>query len=146
MYVNIRGVKGKRTSLIEQLDSENPHLFLLTETLLPTNANIQITGYTFFGRERQTKKGGGTGILVRNDIKNNVIPHTSERNIEMIWVSIRRKKCPLFIGCYYGKQESRCTQEEIKEEMYLLSEEIEEFKKEGQIIIFMDANEVQSQA
>ena len=64
MYVNIRGVKGKQTSLIEQLDYEKPHLFLLTETLLPTNANIKITGYTFFGRERQNKKGGGIGILM----------------------------------------------------------------------------------
>ena len=141
MYVNIRGAKGKRTSLIELLDSEKPHLFLLTETLLPTNANIQITGYTFFGKARLNKKGGGIAILVRNDIKNVIIPHISERNIEMIWVSIRRKKhCPLFIGCYYGKQESRCSIDEINEEMYQLSEEIEEYKKEGQIMIFMDGN------
>ena len=44
------------------------------------------------------------------------------------------------IGCYYGKQESRCNQDEISEEMNLLSEEIEEYKKEGEIVIFMDGN------
>ena len=30
MYVNIRGIKGKMCSLIEQIDSEKPAIFLLT--------------------------------------------------------------------------------------------------------------------
>merc|ERR1712228_531851 len=107
--------KGKRTSLMEHIDTENPHMFLLTETLLPTNCNVAIPGYSFFGRNRQDKKGGGVGVLVRNDVKNMVIPHTSERPVEMIWLSIRRtNNSPLFIGCYYGKQESRCKKEEIR--------------------------------
>ena len=63
MYANIRGVKGKRSSLIEQIESEAPHLFLLTETLLPANTLIHIMGYTFFGRARSDRKGGGIGIL-----------------------------------------------------------------------------------
>ena len=61
--------------------------------------------------------------------------------MEIIWISIRRKnKPPFFVGCYYGKQESRVSKEEIDDEMRLLSEEIEEFRKEGNIIIFMDGN------
>ena len=141
MYVNIRGIKGKMCSLIEQIDSEKPAIFLLTETLLSTNANIQISGYTFFGRARNGKSGGGVGVLVREDIRNSIIPHLTERNLEIIWISIRRKnKPPFFVGCYYGKQESRVSKEEIDDEMRLLSEEIEEFRKEGNIIIFMDGN------
>ena len=141
MYVNIRGIKGKRSSLIEQLDSEKPHIFLLTETLLPTNTGIQIDGYTFFGRARQNGKGGGVGILVRDDIKNSITPHISDRDIELMWISIRRKNhSPLFIGCYYGRQESRCSKEQIDQEMYLLSEEIGEYQNEGETIIFMDGN------
>ena len=50
-YANVRGIKGKRSSLIENLDSENPHVVLLTETLLPTDTDIHIQGYKFFGRE-----------------------------------------------------------------------------------------------
>ena len=141
MYTNIRGIKGKQSSLTEQLHSENPEVFLLTETLLPLNINIQIAGYTFFGRARHGKKGGGVGMLVRNDIKGSVIPHISERSIEMMWLSVKRKDSqPFFIGCYYGKQESRCKKEEIDEEMRLLSEEIEEYKNEGNVIICMDGN------
>ena len=104
MYANIRGLKGKRSSLIEQLNAEQPHLFLLTETLLLTDFDAQIEGYTFFSRARTGKQGGGVAILAREDICKNLIPHISDREIEMIWVSYKIKKCsPLFIGCYYGK-------------------------------------------
>ena len=92
MYANIRGLKGKRSSLIEQLAAEKPHFFLLTETLLTTDSDIQLDGYIFFGRARRGKLGGGVAILVRNDIRNLVVPHISDREIEMIWVSYRQKK------------------------------------------------------
>ena len=143
MYTNIRGVKGKRSSLIEHIHSENPQIFLLTETLLTTDNDIHIDGYTFFGKARKDRKGGGVGILVQNEIKNSVIPHISDGTIEIIWLSARRKKDPtrpVFIGCYYGKQETRCSKEEILVEMNNLSEEIERFQMEGEVIIFMDGN------
>ena len=141
MYSNIRGLKGKRSSLIEHLNSEKPHLFLLTETFLPTNADIGIDGYKSFCRAREKKQGGGVAILVRDDITNTVIPHISQRPIELIWVSVRRRgKSPLFIGCYYGKQEARCNKNDIDDEMFFLSEEIEEYSNEGDIFMAMDAN------
>ena len=141
LYSNIRGFKGKRSSLIDVLNEEKPQVVLLTETLLKTNSGVRIEGYTFFGKARENKSGGGTGILVRNDIKNSVAPHLSDRGMELIWISVRRRNCePCFIGCYYGKQESRCSNEEIKAEMESLSEEIAEMRKEGQIILFMDGN------
>ena len=97
MYTNIRGLKGKRSSLIEQLNAEQPHLFLLTETLLPTNFNVQIEGYTFFGRARTGKHGGGVAVLARDDICDSIIPHISDRDIEMIWVSYKVKKMPTLV-------------------------------------------------
>ena len=67
--------------------------------------------------------------------------HTTERNIEIIWISVRRKSLPpLLIAAYYGKQESRTTKDEIEREMTLLQEEIIEMKKEGELIIMMDGN------
>ena len=100
--------------------------------LLPTDFDAQIEGYTFFSRARTGKQGGGVAILARDDICKNIIPHISDRNIEMIWVSYKTKKCsPLFIGCYYGKQETRCSKEEITTEMESLSEEIQENMNEG---------------
>ena len=58
-----------------------------------------------------------------------------------MWISIRRKNFPpLFIGTYYDKQESRTSKEEIEKEMTLLTEEIEETKNNGEILLAMDAN------
>ena len=99
LYTNIRGIKGKMISLKQSLSENSPHLFLLTETQLRSNTGISTEGYTFFGRKREGKIGGGVGICVRNDIRPSIAAHISERSLEIIWVSIRRKKMPpLFVG------------------------------------------------
>ena len=140
MYSNPRGLKGKMTSLSCILDDMQPHLFLLTETQLRSNVGISITNYTFYGHSRENKTGGGVGFFVRNDIRENIFVHTSERNLEIIWASIRRKNTPpLLIGTYYGKQE-RISSEDIEKEMTMLREEIEERKNDGEIFLAMDAN------
>ena len=99
MYANVRGMKGKMTSLVEVIEGKNPHIFLITETLLQADTGINVKNYTFFGRKRGEGKGGGVGILVRKDVCPNVAPHISDRKIEMMWVSVRRKQLPpLMIG------------------------------------------------
>ena len=141
MYTNIRGMKGKKNSLIEILHDCEPQIFLLTETQLRSNTGMHIDGYKFFGRKREGKNGGGVGILVRNDIADRVIPHISDRPIEIMWISIRRKQLePLFVSVYYGKQESRTNKEEIEHEMSLLQEKIREMRNEGDIVMAMDGN------
>ena len=52
-------------------------------------------------------------------------PHETTKDIELIWVSVRRKdENPVFLGVYYGKQESR-----MQDEMDSLAEEILQIKK-----------------
>ena len=138
MYANVRGIKSKLISISEILNETNPHLFLITDI---TNSGLNINGYTFFGRKREEKTGGGVGVLVRNDVRNNIAVHISSRDIEIMWVSVRRKNSPpLIAGVYYGKQESRTSKAEIETEMQLLNEEIEEMKMDGEILIAMDGN------
>ena len=80
-------------------------------------------------------------ILIRNDKKHNIACHISERNIECMWISVRRSNSPpLFIGTYYGKQETRTSIKEIESEMLLLKEEIIEIQNEGEILLIMDGN------
>ena len=141
MYTNIRGIKGKKTGLTELLQDSRPQLFLITETQLRSDLTIRIDGYTFYSRKREGKNGGGVGILARNDIVPIITCHISDRNIELIWVNIRRGgKTPLIAGTYYGKQETPASKDEIEQEMHLLTEEIIEMKKEGEIILAMDGN------
>ena len=141
MYANVRGLRGKLNGLIEILHENNPQVFLFTETQLKSNFGTTIKGYTFYSRVRTEGSGGGVGILVRNDIIKHVAPHISDRKIELMWISIRRKdQRPVYVGTYYGKQESRSSKEEIEREMNILQEEIMEMSHEGEIFICMDGN------
>ena len=140
-YANIRGIRGKKACVNDVFSELSPDIALFTETLLSDNVGIKFQGYTFFGKAREKNKGGGVGICVKNDKKSIVSPHHTDRDIEILWVSIKRKdENPLFIGVYYGKQETTVSNEKIKEEMDLLSEEILEIRKEGEVILCMDAN------
>ena len=141
MYANVRGLKSKLSGLKEVLYDHNPHVFLLTETQLKSNVGLSIKGYTIYNKIRSKGPGGGVSILVRNDVTKHVAPHISERDIELVWISVRKKDTnPVFIGSYYGKQESRTTNEEIQREMNLLEEEITEMQQEGEIFLGMDGN------
>ena len=89
----------------------------VTETHLSQNKGIVIDGYSFFGKAREGKSGGGVGIFVKNTMKQNISPHYSDRDLEIVWVSLHRcQKKPVHFGVYYGKQES-VSHEDIKEEM-----------------------------
>ena len=134
LYANARGLKSKKLSLIDILGELQPEIALFTETMLKTQNEIKIEGYTFFGKSREKRACGGVGILIKNDLKGCVIPHETNKDTELLWVSLRRKNAtPVFIGVYYGKQESRNSREEMLLEMNLLSSEIHERKNEGEI-------------
>ena len=114
---------------------------LLTETQLRSDINEQIKGYTTYSRKREGKQGGGVAILVQNEKRHYVACHISDRNIECMWISVRRNASPpLFIGTYYGKQETRTSITEIEREMQLLKEEIIEMQNEGELLLIMDGN------
>lgn len=114
---------------------------LLSETQLKSNTGVHFENYTFFGKNRENKFGGGIGILVRNELKSISAPHYSERDIEILWLSIKRtNRKPLFIGVYYGKQESRTNKAEIEDEMDDLTEELKTLTCDGEILLAMDGN------
>ena len=118
-----------------------PDIILIAETHLKQNVGAKVHGYTFFGRARTEGAGGGVGIFVNEQKKGVIAPHNTTREIEMSWVSIRRQKNrPVYIGIYYGKQETRVSKAEIENEMDLLREEIMEKQREGEVIIAMDGN------
>ena len=87
------------------------------------------------------KACGGVGILVHDDVKHIVTPHEAQRDIELMWVSVIRKgQKPIFIGVYYGKQESRNNRNEMLLEMDKLSDEIQEKQNEDEVMVFMVGN------
>ena len=102
----------------ELLADVKPTIALFTETHMPDNKGIKIDGYTFFGKAREGKMGGGVGICVANNMKSVVSPHHTQRDLEIVWVSIHRPgQQPVAVGVYYSKQESAGS-DEINEEFH----------------------------
>ena len=119
----------------------NPHIALFTETMLKNGNGFVMDGYSFCGKGREKKSCGGVGILVSNHVKHLVTPHETQREIELIWISVRRKKQkPIYLGVYYGLQETRNTRNEMMVEMDKLSDEIQEKQADGEVVLFMDGN------
>ena len=60
--------------------------------------------------EKQSiRRGGGIGFLINNIIKTAItIKQQKNTNTEIMWIRIQlKRKEALFIGLFYGKQESR---------------------------------------
>ena len=140
-YANARGISSKKMSLIDILGELKPQIALFTETMLNAKNGFQLEGYTFCGKSRAKRACGGVGILVKNELKHQITPHETDGDLELLWVSIKRKdRRPIFIGVYYGKQETRNNRNEMLLEMDKLSCEIHNKKNEGEVILFMDGN------
>ena len=74
LQINVRGLIGKQNNLQSLLDklenNSNIHCILLCETWLneDTKKSISFENHSFIGREHNTKKGGGVGFLLRNEL------------------------------------------------------------------------------
>ena len=128
-------------SIMDILGELKPQIALFAETMLKENNGFKIEGYTFCGKSRAKRACGGVGILVKDELKHVITPHETDGDLELMWVSIQRKgKKPIFVGVYYGKQETRNNRNEMLLEMDRLSSEVHSKKNEGEVILFMDGN------
>ena len=82
-YANVRGLVGKIASVKEVLSDTDASIVCVTETHLSENKGIIVDGYSFFGKAREGKSGGGVGIFVKNALKQIASPHYSPRDIEI---------------------------------------------------------------
>ena len=75
---------NRQEELLNLLNQLKPQVLCLQETGLKTGVNLKIPGYSIFRTDRLTARGGGTAILVQEDIpatqcsiKTNTLEHTS---------------------------------------------------------------------
>ena len=139
LYTNINGIKGKMKSLKTTIENSQANIITLTETKSkPPN----IDGFTnWHAKNRTNKQGGGVAITLKSDLKNNAIKleNTDFTNQEVVWIELKQNQTEkLFIGTYYGKQES-AKEEELEEEYDNLRDQITRLKQ-GQIILAGDFN------
>ena len=101
-----------------------------------------ITGYKWYTKNRQTKKGGGVAIAVREEIARHTFEGSKNENHdqEIIWIEIRPPGKEKYIcGCFYGPQENQ-TKEEVERQYSQLETQIHRYQAEGEVILAGDFN------
>lgn len=76
LEINVNSIisNEKRASLSEHLKRHKPDVILFYETKLNNKHKIQFRDYTFIRNDRpNAKQSGGTGILIRSNVKFNNI-------------------------------------------------------------------------
>ena len=70
VQLNVRGITSKRSRIQHLLNNTHEaDILLLCETwLTPFSPNINVPGYEFYHIDRQSKRGGGVGILIKKKL------------------------------------------------------------------------------
>ena len=87
---------------------------------LKDKEKVNINGNTWAEKNRASE-GGGIGFLI-NNIKIAITTEQQENtNTEIMWIRIQlKRKKTLFIGLFYGKQESRNNNATLDEEFKIV--------------------------
>ena len=147
LQLNVRSLLSNQTALNQLLrDLENRKskvdLILLWETFLTTQTCrfVNLPGYTLISNERVNRRGGGAGILVRDEImykvRSDLCPFV-EGQIEATFIEIIAKnRKPIVVGSLYKPPDKH-----PKAFMNSLNETVAKIKTEcKELILGMDHN------
>ena len=108
IQINCRGIKSKLDDLEELLAQINePDLALLSETWLKEGEErfIDIKGYRYEGVPRRQKKGGGVGILIKDNLKYRVRTdlnaNIQDNSYEHFFIELKGTRYNIIAGSIY---------------------------------------------
>ena len=109
MEINVWGLASKQFELLSVLRSitkmNQVDVVILAETWLTkeSESRIKIPGYEYFGEVRQHKKGGGIGLLIRQNLNYKKRPdlHFSSEVCENCFIELKGIKRNIIIGAIY---------------------------------------------
>ena len=90
-HVNIRSCRNKEVEISLFLKENDIDILTLNETWLKNNFKLDIPNHTLTRKDRRSRQGGGVAILVRNDIKFEIIDTCSNINTDNEAITIRLK-------------------------------------------------------
>ena len=88
-HVNIRSCRNKEVEISLFLRENDIDIITLKETWLKNNFKFDIPNYNITRKDRASRQGGGVAILVRNDIKFDIIDTCSNLNTDNEAITIR---------------------------------------------------------
>ena len=110
VQLNTRGLISKQNSLTLETTPKNPNkkvdIYILYETWLNENNSfrVNVPNYSFVGKSRTNKKGGGVGILVHNSLafsEKKEVQSPPNCDLESIFIEIKTRQRSLIVGIMY---------------------------------------------
>lgn len=74
--------KTKQHSMNDYIKNHEPHIMLIGETKLNDNFRLNFQNYVLHRTDRMVNNGGGTAILIRDDLSVETLPSPSNIGIE----------------------------------------------------------------
>ena len=102
-HINIRSCRNKVVEISLFLKENDIDILTLNETWLKSNFKLDIPNYNITRNDRPRRRGGGVAILVRNDIKFDIIDTCSTINTdnEAITILLKDSQDPISITTIY---------------------------------------------
>ena len=70
-----------------------PDVAAFVETNLETQEKIATCGYTWVGKNKQHKEGGGVDYFIKNTIKNScTVEPDNNTTTEILWIKLKLKR------------------------------------------------------
>lgn len=128
-------------SLQAAVDTHNSDIVAITEIKSPPPS---LEGYApWIVKLRPDKAGGGVAITTKKELEQNtekVDDLEDNNNQEILWIQVgTNKKKKVYIGVYYGKQES-APAEEIEREMSQIRSHLHKLTNKGHVVLTGDFN------
>ena len=105
MCLNARSIVNKKNELNIMVEDIDPHIIGITESWANTDitdAELGLTGYVMFRRDRIGRRGGGVILYVKESIQAYEIKLESEADYdEAVWCKIVSGNSKLTIGLVY---------------------------------------------
>jgi hypothetical protein len=132
---NLRGYKTKELSLKKILRKVKPSMILFNETLLTGKANIKLTPYSSWCKNRTEKGGGGIASGVRQEYKDcSVQAGEGQEDDEYIITRVECFQPALNVINCYGEQRST-KKEDVEDKWRRLVKDMEDIRTKGEFCL-----------
>lgn len=145
IHINVNSIisLNRRYDLQKFIKNNNPDLILLNETKLNARHNIKFDNYKFIRKDRcGALRGGGTGILIKDDLKfkvynNEIVSSFKCLETCIIKIPLSSNKSMFVISAYYPSGKNN---EKLKIELQALFEALQLHKEDNFYLMAGDLN------
>ena len=140
---NANGLNTKKDSLLDMLETEKPHVFMIQETKMKRKNQWIVDEYELFEKPRKGKEGGGILIGIRRNLDCStpvIVSDNDDDEVEILVVEVSFKSLTVRFLTAYGPQEE-APEDKVNKFYSTLEEEIIQCEKENcALIAELDCN------